>query len=228
MLEIKEIYSSYGSNLVLKGVSLRVTPGETAGLLGRNGVGKTTILRAVLGLSTVISGTVKFDGVNITRMPIHARTRLGISYVPDDKGIFASLTTYENLQVAQIGSKRSDIGWVMELFPILKERMRQVAGSLSGGEQQILSVARALIVQPKLLVLDEITEGLAPEIVAILFNALDRLKKEGKGILLAEQNVQVCLSASERIYVILGGGIVFSGTVSEARDYKVVDKYIKI
>lgn len=228
MLQTRDIYSSYGSSLVLRGVSLDVMPGEIVGLLGRNGAGKSTIFRSVVGLVTMISGVIKFEGVDITRMPTHARTRLGMSYVPEDKGIFASLTTYENLQLAQIGSKRSEIEGVMELFPILRERRRQVAGSLSGGEQQILSIARALIVKPKLLLLDEVSEGLAPEVVTILLSVLQQLKKGGVGILLAEQNVKVCLSISDRLYVILGGEIVFRGTVSEALENGSVDKYIKV
>jgi len=228
VLQIKDVYASYGSSVVLRGVSLDVMSGEIVGLLGRNGVGKSTILKSVLGLVPVTSGVIKFDGVDITKMSIHRRTKMGMSYVPDDKGIFASLTTYENLKVAQIGSKRSDIEWVMELFPVLRERGKQVAGSLSGGEQQILSIARALIVKPKLLVIDEVSEGLAPEVTTILLSVLQQLKKEGASILLAEQNVKVCLSTSDRVYIILGGEIVFSGTVNEAFENGAVDKYIKV
>lgn len=228
MLKIRDIYYSYGSSMVLRAVSMEVMPGETVGLLGRNGVGKSTILKCVLGLVTVISGVIEFKGVDITRMSTHERTRLGMAYVPDDKGIFSSLTAYENLQVAQIGSKRSDTEWVMELFPILRERRRQVAGLLSGGEQQILSIARALIVRPKMLVLDEVSEGLAPEVITILVNTFQQLKKEGVGILLAEQSVKVCLSVSDRVAIILGGEVVFTGTVGEAVENGAVDKYIMV
>lgn len=230
MLQIKKVYASYGSNMVLRGVSLEVMPGEIVALLGRNGVGKSTVLRSVLGLVTVHSGAIEFNGRDITKMSIHERARLGISYIPDNKGIFTSLTTHENLQVAQIGSKRSDsdIEWIMELFPILKERRKQIAGSLSGGEQQILSIARGMVVKPKLLVLDEITEGLAPEVITDMLKVFGQFCEEGMGILMAEQNVNISLSISHRVYAILGGEIVFGGTVHEAHENRVVDKYIKL
>jgi branched-chain amino acid transport system ATP-binding protein len=161
-------------------------------------------------------------------MSVHGRTRLGIAYVPDDKGIFGSLTTYENLQVASIGSKRADIEWVMELFPILRERKKQVAALLSGGEQQLLTIARALIVKPQLLVLDEVSEGLSPEAIATLLGTLRQLQQKGAAILLAEQNVRIGLSASDRVYMVLEGQIVFAGTVDEALREGAVDKYIRI
>jgi branched-chain amino acid transport system ATP-binding protein len=213
------------------GVSLEVNPGEAIGLLGRNGVGKSTVLKTVMGLVQVTSGSISLNRTDITRTCIHERARLGMCYVPDNKGIFASLTAYENLQVAQVGSKRreKDIDWVMDLFPVLRERKKQVAGSLSGGEQQILAIARALVTKAKLLILDEISEGLAPEVVTTVLEVLRRLKaEEGTGVLLAEQNVRVCTKASDRVYVMLGGRIVFTGTVEEALASGAIDKYIKV
>ena len=228
LLQVETVSASYNSNRVLEGVSFEVRRGEAVGLLGRNGVGKSTALRCVMGLTPVTSGTITFRGVDITRMSVHGRTRLGIAYVPEDKGIFGSLTTYENLQVASIGSKRADIEWVMELFPILRERKKQVAALLSGGEQQLLTIARALIVKPQLLVLDEVSEGLSPEAIATLLGTLRQLQQKGAAILLAEQNVRIGLSASDRVYMVLEGQIVFAGTVDEALREGAVDKYIRI
>jgi branched-chain amino acid transport system ATP-binding protein len=203
-------------------------PGEIVGLLGRNGVGKSTILRTILGLVPTTSGAALFNGVDMTGMATHKRTRLGIACVPDNKGIFSSLTTYENLLVASIGSKRRDVEWVLDVFPILRERLKQIAGTLSGGEQQMLSIARALAVKPLLLLLDEVSEGLAPDVVAELSSVLQDLKREGTGVLLAEQNVQVCLSTSDRIYIILGGEVVFAGEADKAIETGAIDAYIKV
>lgn len=230
MLRLRNVSASYGSNVVLRDISLDVNAGETVGLLGRNGVGKSTVLKSVMGFAPVTSGRVYMGDADVTSMSVHGRTRLGISYVPDNKGIFPNLTVYENLQVAQVGSKKStsDIEWVMDLFSVLRERRKQRAGLMSGGEQQILSIARAFVVKAGLIVMDEVSEGLAPEVVTTVLTVLRQLKSEGTGVLLAEQNVRVCLSASDRVYVVMAGRIVFSGTAAEALQNGTIDKYIKV
>ena len=228
MLKLQEVHVSYGLIKVLFGVSLQVSLGESVCLLGRNGMGKSTILRAIVGFLPIESGSIRFGSTNLTRKPIYERARLGISYVPDDKGIFVNLTVAENLQLALMRVKNGkDIAKAFEVFPELKERLNQRAGTLSGGEQEMLSIARALVVKPRLIVLDEISEGLAPQVIERLVSSLSEVKKEG-AILLAEQNLKFGCSIADRVYVIDGGNVVFVGTVNQLYQSQAIHKYMTV
>ena len=228
LLEVQDIHASYGLIKVLFGVSLRVSPNESVCLLGRNGMGKSTILRTIAGFLAVDSGTIRFDSIDLTRRPIYERGRLGIAYVPDDKGIFVNLTVAENFQVARMRTKNSkNIVRVLEVFPEFRGRLNQVAGTLSGGEQEMLSVARALATGPKLLILDEISQGLAPQVLERIGIALSEVKREG-AILLTEQNLKFGCSMAERVYVIDSGQVVFEGSVSELYQSHAIEKYMAV
>jgi len=211
LLEISDLHAWYGKSHVLHGVSLSLMPGETVALLGRNGVGKTTTLRSVMGLLSNLKGTILFDGRNLKGMPTHAVASLGISLVPENRGIFATLTVEENLNLAWRSSSRWSVASVWEMFPALQERRRTYAGKLSGGEQQMLAIARALMPGPRLLLLDEPTEGLAPVIVERLVATMRELKVAGLPILLVEQSLDVCRAIAERHVIIDEGCVVWSG-----------------
>lgn len=221
MLEVKNVHSYYGLSHVLFGVSLEVHRGEVVCLLGRNGAGKTTTLRSIMGLTPPRQGSVKYKGIEITGKPPYHLVRLGICYVPDNRRIFPDLTVAENLEVAErkTGDGR---GWTRErvyaLFPALKKIERRRAGYLSGGEQQMLAIARALMGNPELLLLDEPTEGLAPLVVRELEQQIRRLRDEGISILLAEQNVKSALRLADRGYIIDRGQIRYHGTIEELRE----------
>ncbi len=230
MLEIENLNAGYGPSQVLFNLSMTVQEKEIVSIIGRNGVGKTSTLKAILGLIDVFSGAVRFDAKDISRLPTYKRGRLGIAYVPDDRGIFVNVTTAENLRIPLIGHKMKEndhLDLVFSLFPILKERWNQKAGTLSGGEQQMLTIARGLVVRPKLLILDEISEGLAPEVIMNCCNTFRKLKSETT-ILLAEQDVRVALEISNRVYVMLNGSVAFQGTVSQVHEEKAIEKYIHI
>lgn len=228
MLEVQDIHVSYGLIKVLFGVSLQVSPGESVCLFGRNGMGKSTILRAIAGFLTVDSGTIRFDSVDLTNRPIYERGRLGVAYVPDDKGIFVNLTVAENLRVARMRAKNCrNVEEVLEVFPEFSSRLNQLAGTLSGGEQEMLSVARALATGPRLLVLDEISEGLAPRVLERMASALSEVKREGS-ILLTEQNLKFGCSVAEGVYVIDSGQVVFGGTVNELYHSHAIEKYMTV
>ena len=211
LLEISDLNAWYGKSHVLHGVSLQLMPGETVALLGRNGVGKTTTLRSVVGLLSSLKGTVLFDGQSLRGVPTHAIASLGISLVPENRGIFATLTVEENLKLAWRSSSRWDIASAWEMFPALEERRKTYAGKLSGGEQQMLAIARALMPGPRLLLLDEPTEGLAPVIVERLVTTMRELKASGLPILLVEQSLDVCRAVAERHVIIDEGRVVWSG-----------------
>jgi len=213
MLTVEAIHTYYGESHVLHGVSLAVRAGEAVALLGRNGVGKTTLIRSVIGFTPPRAGTVRLDGASIDRLPAFQIARRGIGLVPQGRRIFAPLSVAENLR---LGAKPCEQGWtlqrVYEVFPRLYERRAQSGGTLSGGEQQMLAVARALMTNPRLLVLDEPSEGLAPLIVREIRRVLARLKREGLSILLVEQNVPLALRVADRVYVMSKGQIVYEGT----------------
>jgi branched-chain amino acid transport system ATP-binding protein len=230
MLEIENLNAGYGPSQVLFDLSMTVRDKEIVSIIGRNGVGKTSTLKAILGLIDIVSGVIRFDSTEISRLPTYKRGRRGIAYVPDDRGIFVNITTAENLRIPLIGHRMKEndhLDLVFSLFPILKERWSQKAGTLSGGEQQMLTIARGLVVRPKLLILDEISEGLAPEVIMNCCNAFRKLKSETT-ILLAEQDVRVALEISDRVYVMLNGAVAFHGTVSQIREEKAIEKYIHI
>lgn len=241
MLELKDIHTYYDESHVLFGVSLQVKPGEAVALLGRNGVGKSTTIKSIMGLTPPKSGQIVYKGQEIHSTPTRKRVDLGICYVPDNRRIFADLTVRENLEVADRGlrktSQRSQPGvkdiWtldkVYELFPKLQTIEGRRGGYLSGGEQQMLAIARALLGNPKLLILDEPTEGLAPLIVAELEEEILKLKATGISILIAEQNLKSALRIADRCYVLEKGQVRFSGTVQELRDNdEVREKYLLV
>ncbi|HUW63098.1 MAG TPA: ABC transporter ATP-binding protein [Spirochaetia bacterium] len=232
MLAVEEIHSYYGLSHVLFGVSLAVDEGEVVCLLGRNGAGKTTTLRSVAGLTRIRTGRVVFRGLTITNTPVHHLVRLGISYVPDDRRIFADLTVQDNLEVALAGRPESGtwtIAMVYGLFPALSALRERPGGCLSGGEQQMLSIARALLGSPRLLILDEPTEGLAPLVVRELEDQIRRLKEMGIAILMAEQNLKTALNLADRCYVLERGSVRCHGTVEElARDDEIRARYLSV
>jgi branched-chain amino acid transport system ATP-binding protein len=217
MLEVDGIHTYYGDSHILHGVSLEVRAGEAVALLGRNGSGKTTLIRSVVGFTPPRDGAVRFEGRPIHRLPAYAIARLGIGLVPQGRRIFAPLTVAENLT---LGARSGDgTGWSVErvfaLFPRLRERAQQSGGTLSGGEQQMLAVARALMTNPRLLLLDEPSEGLAPLVVREIGRVLLGLKREGLSILLVEQNVPLALRVADRVYVMSKGQIVYHGPAAD-------------
>lgn len=219
ILEIKNIYASYGLSQILFGVSLQVAEGEVVSLLGRNGVGKTTTLRSIMGLTPPRSGSVLWKGQNISGKTPHQIAKLGIGFVPEDRRIFADLTVWENLDVAIKPSRGRTDPWtlkrVFELFPALEPIQTRRGGFLSGGEQQMLTIARTLMGNPDLLLLDEPSEGLAPIVVQQLGEQITRLRAEGMTILLCEQNARFSLELSDRLYILEKGQVRYSGTVAE-------------
>ncbi|WP_088226993.1 ABC transporter ATP-binding protein [Desulfosporosinus sp. FKB] len=228
MLEIKDIHTYYGMSHILFGLSLTVAQGEVVSLLGRNGVGKTTTLKSVMGIVPPKSGEITFRGQTITKIPTNRMVKLGISYVPDSRRIFADLTVRENLEIAA-GIRPGDwtIAKVHALFPVLKKYENRRGGNLSGGEQQMLSIGRALLGNPDLLILDEPTEGLAPLIVRELEEQILELCSTGISILLAEQNLKSALKLANRCYVLERGQVRFEGTVeSLAENEEVRTKYL--
>ena len=220
LLSVEEIHAAYGLSRVLFGISLSVEPGECVCLLGRNGVGKSTTMRAIMGLTPPRAGRVVWHGKNVTGWPTHRIARAGIGYVPEDRRIFAELSVWENLDVAVRAANRPGawtIPRVCELFPILAERRDQRGGFLSGGEQQMLTIARALLGNPELLLLDEPSEGLAPLVVQMLGEKIAELKAHGLTILLAEQGVAFSLALADRVYVLEKGAVKHAGPASELR-----------
>src|SRR6056297_4160518 len=217
LLTATEMHTYYGDSHVLHGVSLQVNRGECVSLLGRNGAGKSTTLRSILGLTPARSGTITFAGKDITRNPTHRNIREGIGYVPEDRGIFSSLTVREHLDVAMWanGKSVSQRDEVLKLFPRISERMGHFGQQLSGGEQQMLAIARALLAEPELLILDEPSEGLAPIIVEEERDTLLRIKGRGTSILLVEQNVAMAMAVADSLTVLSQGIVQFSGTPAE-------------
>jgi branched-chain amino acid transport system ATP-binding protein len=216
MLEVTSLHTYYGDSHVLHGVSFEVGRGEAVALLGRNGVGKTTLIRSVVGFTPPRAGEIHFDGRPIHGLPAHAVARQGIGLVPQGRRIFAPLTVEENLTLGvRTRGAPDSLHHIYEMFPRLRERARQGSGTLSGGEQQMLAVGRALMMAPRLLVLDEPSEGLAPLIVREIGRVLTRLKAQGLSILLVEQNVALALRVADRAYVMSKGQIVYHGRAPE-------------
>jgi len=221
ILAVGEIYTAYGLSRVLFGVSLEVAAGECVCLLGRNGVGKTTTMRSIMGLTAPQQGRVVWKGRDIAGCEPYQIADLGIGFVPEDRRIFADLTVWENLDVAA-RSRGGTSAWTLErvfgLFPKLRELVDRQGGFLSGGEQQMLTIARTLMGNPELLLLDEPSEGLAPLVVDHLKDQIARLKQDGLTILLAEQNVDFCLDLADRVYVLEKGHIRYEGTAASFRE----------
>ena len=211
LLEVEEVHTYYGKSHILDGVSLEVRTGEVVGLLGRNGVGKSTTLKAVAGLVHPSRGEVRFEGRPITRLPSHRVARLGIGYVPENRRVFPLLTVTENLRTGldrhgvTAGRKKELLDRTYEYFPVLAERRSQAGGTLSGGEQQMLAIARAMMLEPKIILLDEPTEGLMPRMVSQIREIIDVLHRDRVAVLLVEQNVPLTLEASQRIYILEKG-----------------------
>ncbi|MCX8172964.1 MAG: ABC transporter ATP-binding protein [Archaeoglobaceae archaeon] len=203
MLEIRNLFASYGAGAVLRGVNLHVSKKEAVGIIGPNGAGKTTLLKAICGL-VKNSGEIVFDGKDISNLKTHERIRLGISMSPEGRRIFKNLNVRDNLLI----TGKKDLNDVYELFPKLKEREKQLAGTLSGGEQQMLAIARALMLKPKLLLLDEPSFGLAPVVVETLSETIKRIRQRDVSILIVEQNLSLVRDVADRIYVLSGGEIV--------------------
>ncbi len=215
LLEVNDIHAYYGNIHALKGVSLTVNEGEIVTLIGGNGAGKTTTLRTISGLMTPREGRVVFDGEDIATRPAHAWVSKGIAMVPEGRGVFAKLTVEENLEMGAFHRNdkvgiRTDIEKSYEMFPRLGERRTQLAGTMSGGEQQMLAVTRALMSQPRLLLMDEPSMGLAPVLVDVIFEAIERINQEGMTVLLVEQNAHMALQIANRGYVLQTGQIVLS------------------
>ncbi|MDQ0217727.1 ABC transporter ATP-binding protein [Peribacillus cavernae] len=232
MLKCSELFANYGSVAALKGISIEVQSGEIVAVIGSNGAGKTTLINSILGFVKPHKGTVIFEGQDITNIPAHKTTNLGISVVPEAREVFYSLTVKENLRMGlkkEIGKVKQQeledrLVHLFDTFPRLKERINQQAGTLSGGEQQMLVISRALISNPKLLLLDEPSLGLAPIIVNEIFEIIKTLKKEGITIVLVEQIANKALSVADKAYVIENGKIVMSGSASELKENKDIAK----
>lgn len=225
LLQVKDIHTYIGLSHILQGVDLEIAAGEVVGLFGRNGVGKTTIIKTIAGWLPPSQGEITFQGKNIAGSPSEKIARLGVALVPEDRRIFSGLTVEDNLKMglmqlpSSVRSKhKSKIVELYEQFPRLLERKNQLGNTLSGGEQQMLAIARALIGSPKLILIDEPTEGLAPMIVVEIFNLLQKLKEQGVSILLIEQNVHKALKLCDRHYAIERGRVVDQGSSNQQED----------
>jgi len=233
ILEVDNIYTSYGLSQVLFGVSLQVDSEEVVLLLGRNGVGKSTTLRSIMGLTPPSSGSIKWKGEEIAGKPSYQISKLGIGFVPEDRRIFSDLTVWENLDVAIQRSAKKENVWaivrVFELFPALQPIQNRRGGFLSGGEQQMLTIARTLMGNPDLLLLDEPSEGLAPIVVQQLGEQIKKLRQEGMTILLCEQNSRFSLDLCDRLYILEKGEVRYQGTTEEfLKDEKAYQTYLAL
>jgi branched-chain amino acid transport system ATP-binding protein len=218
LLEVSNIETCYGLSQVLFGMSLAVAPGEMVTLMGRNGMGKTTTVRSIMGLTPAMRGSIRFDGREIRELAAYQVAKLGIGLVPEGRQVFPNLTARENL-IATANRRRAAEPWTLEkvcaLFPRLAERIANMASQLSGGEQQMLAIGRALMTNPRLLILDEATEGLAPLIRAEIWQCLTRLKAAGQSILVIDKNVEALIRIADRHYLIERGKVVWTGTSME-------------
>ena len=220
MLEVKDLKVSYGMIQAIKGVSFHVEPGEVIALIGANGAGKTTILHTITGLCQAESGSVLFEGNELTKVPPHKIVTLGMAHVPEGRRVFSDLSVYENLKMGAYAVKdkkkiEETLEHVYERFPRLKERKNQLAGTLSGGEQQMLAMGRALMSQPKIILMDEPSMGLSPILVNDIFDIIQEVSKGGTTVLLVEQNAKKALAISDRAYVLETGKIVLEGKASD-------------
>ena len=234
MLEVKDLNAWYGRSHVLQGVNLSVSQGEAVCLIGRNGAGKTTTLRTIMGLVAKRSGQAIFRGANILDEPIHRRLGLGLAFVPEERRIVPGLTVQENLRLGLVASENCKreaemIDHIAQTFPRLRERLNQSADTLSGGEQQMLAIARALVAEPRMIMLDEPSEGIMPILVAEMFELFERLKRQGMTILIVEQNVERALALADRAYVMDQGVIVHSGNARDLlADNEIQERYCAI
>ena len=212
MLSLSNVHVHFGKLHILQGVSFDVNEGESVALLGRNGVGKTTTLRSIMGLTPRGAGKITFDGYDLAQCDAHLVPRKGIGYVPQGRGIFPNLSVYENLCIGLPGKSDAEREeYVFSRFPRLKERLKQAGGTLSGGEQQMLAIARCLMMRPKLIILDEPTEGIAPRLVSDIRREIHRINQAGVSILLVEQNVETALRLCQRVIIMEKGAVVYGG-----------------
>jgi branched-chain amino acid transport system ATP-binding protein len=229
MLRLDGVHAYYGKSHILQGITLEVGPGEIVSLMGRNGAGKTTTLRVIAGLTRTGDGAVSFDGADLKGLATDAIARMGIGLVPEHRGIFTSLSVEENLMVALRAGAVWSLERVYDRFPLLRERRKSRGGHLSGGERQILAIARALVNNPRLLMIDEATQGLAPAIVAEVAALLTEISREGVGILLVEQSVALCMDLADRHYVIEQGRIVYGGDRADfAANSQIHERYLAL
>jgi branched-chain amino acid transport system ATP-binding protein len=231
MLQLENINCFYGAVQVLKDVSFGVAAGEIVGLLGRNGAGKTTTLRTIMGQIKPRSGSIMLNERELTTLPPHEVPKLGIAYVPQGRRLFAGMSVEENLRMGLLtrDSGQDTLDWVLSLFPILTERMDQRAGTLSGGEQQMVATARALCLKPELLLLDEPSEGLMPTIIATLLETVAGLKAHGVGVLLVEQKVEAALQIADRIVFVENGSVAHESTPKEIEsDSEPLHRYVGV
>jgi branched-chain amino acid transport system ATP-binding protein len=229
LLEVNDVHAYYGNIHALKGVSLRVEKGEIVTLIGGNGAGKTTTLRTISGLMIPTSGNVTLDGEDLSGYKAHQLPSQGVAMVPEGRGVFAKMSVLENLEMGAYhrndkAGTAEDLEGVYELFPRLKERRTQTAGTLSGGEQQMLATARALMARPSLLLMDEPSMGLAPVLVEAIFDTIKRINKEGTTVLLVEQNAHMALQIAERGYVLQTGEIVLHDSAANLQQNEMVQK----
>jgi len=219
MLEVSNLSTYYSNIKILKNISFNVEKGKVLCLLGRNGAGKTTTLKSIMGLVDKVEGNINYNNERISKISAHLVPKKGIGYVPQGRRLFSELTVAENLEIGLLTRKNGEQtkNKVLEMFPRLNERLNQVSGTLSGGEQQMLALARALCIEPTLLLLDEPTEGLQPSMISLIRKSVLELKKQGVAILLVEQRVEAILSIADKIIVIENGAIVFSSTAQEIK-----------
>lgn len=233
MLLVKDLHAFYGRAHILHGVSLEAKAGEVVALLGRNGAGKSTTLKSVMGLVSPAAGEVNFDGKRIERLPPHRIARLGLGYVPEDRRIFTELSVAENLEVGRRAPPVGASAWtedrLFKLFPNLASMRERPGGRMSGGEQQMLTIARTLMGNPRCVLLDEPSEGLAPIIVEQMAQSIRALKGEGLSVLLSEQNLHFCQTVADRAYIIEKGHIRFGGTMAElTADASLREQYLSV
>jgi branched-chain amino acid transport system ATP-binding protein len=233
LLDVENLSVTYGDIAAVRNLDFQLDQGELVSIVGANGAGKTSILNAVMGIQPIRTGRISFNGEDITRLPVHARARLGIRVVPERSRVFPRLTVYENMLIGAYGLDKkpilaSRLDWLYGIFPRLKERSRQLASTLSGGEQQQLAIARALISEPRLLLVDEVSMGLMPKLVDQVFALLHQLNKEfGLTILLVEQNAMASLKISDRGYVMEVGTCAYQGAASDLIEHpKVIESYL--
>jgi urea transport system ATP-binding protein len=231
MLEVAGMTVSYEGSRILRGVNLAVPDRSLVCLMGRNGVGKTTTLKSIIGLTKTDAGTIKFGGKELAGLPADVRARMGLAYVPQGRDIFPNLTVWENLKISLVihGTKANgELDRVLELFPVLKEMLQRKGGVLSGGQQQQLAIARALLTSPAILLLDEPTEGIQPNIIDLIGDTLLKIKKEGKiSILLVEQYLDFCLGVGDSFYIMDRGAIVAEGPIAHLND-DIVKKHLTV
>jgi branched-chain amino acid transport system ATP-binding protein len=233
LLELADIETSYGQSRVLFGITLSIAPGEMVSLMGRNGMGKTTTVRSIMGLTPAAAGTIRFNGAQIHGLPAYRIAKLGLGLVPEGRQVFPNLTTRENLLATASNRTGASDPWtlakVFALFPRLAERAGSMANLLSGGEQQMLAIGRALMTNPKLLILDEATEGLAPLIRHEIWSCLGRLKRDGQAILVIDKNVGTLIGLADRHYIVEKGRVVWSGTSDQlASDSSLQHRYLGV